>query len=174
VEEATAGAPGAGPAERAARRRWFQSPAALIASAAAAVLLVAGAIVGLNWGGSAGWGAQREVQAIATAPDAQTATVDAAGGGEITLVWSEQLGRSAIRADGLPELGSDETYELWYIDASGEQLAATPAGLFEPSDGAAYVVLDGEFRPGLLVGVTVEPAGGSEAPTTDPIVAFET
>ncbi|HEU4755083.1 MAG TPA: anti-sigma factor [Agromyces sp.] len=163
------GAP-AGPAERAARRRWFQRPVAIAASAAAAVLLIAGAIVGLNWGGPAGWGAQRDVQAIAAAPDAQTATVTAEGGGDITLVWSEQLGRSAVQAAGLPDVGDDRTYELWYIDADG----ATPAGTFEPARGAAYVVLDGEFEPGLLVGITVEPSGGSEEPTTVPIAAFET
>ena len=52
--------------------------------------------------------------------------------------------------------------------------AMTAAGLFDPDDGAAYVVLDGEFRPGLLVGITVEPAVGSAAPTSDPIVAIET
>ena len=160
----------AGPAERAARRRWFQRPAAIAASAAAAVLLIAGAIVGLNWGGPAGWGAQREVQAIAAAPDAQTATVTAEGGGDITLVWSEQLGRSAVQAAGLPDVGDDRTYELWYIDAD----RAMPAGTFDPARGEAYVVLDGEFEPGLLVGVTVEPAGGSEEPTTVPIAAFET
>lgn len=165
---------GAGPAERAARRRWFQRPGAILASAAAAVLLIAGAVVGLNWTGPAGWGAQRDVQAIASADDAQTTTAEVAGGGEVTLVWSEQLGRSAILAEGLPAVGDDETYELWYIDASGEELAATPAGLFDPDGGAAYVVLDGEFRPGLLVGITVEPAGGSDAPTSDPIVAIET
>lgn len=165
---------GAGPAELAARRRWFQRPGAILASAAAAVLLIAGAVVGLNWTGIAGWGAQREVQAIASADDAQTATVETAVGGEVTIVWSEQLGRSAILAEGLPDVGDDETYELWYIDASGEELAATPAGLFDPDGGAAYVVLDGEFEPGLLIGITVEPAGGSDAPTTEPIVAIET
>ena len=166
---AAEGAP-AGPAERAARRRWFQRPAAIAASAAAAVLLIAGAIVGLNWGGPAGWGAQRDVQAIAAAPDAQTATVTAEGGGDITLVWSEQLGRSAVQAAGLPDVGDDRTYELWYIDAD----RAMPAGTFDPARGEAYVVLEGEFEPGLLVGITVEPAGGSEEPTTVPIAAFET
>jgi hypothetical protein len=142
----------------------------LAASAAAAVLLIAGAIVGVNWGGPAGWGAQRDVQAIAAAPDAQTATVPAEGGGDITLVWSEELGRSAVQAADLPDVGDDRTYELWYIDATG----ATPAGTFDPAGGSAYVVLDGEFEPGLIVGVTVEPAGGSDEPTTVPIAAFET
>ncbi|MBM7505564.1 anti-sigma factor domain-containing protein [Agromyces aurantiacus] len=159
-----------GPVEHAARRRWFQRPLAIAASVAAVAVLVTGAVVGLNWVGPAGWGAQREVQAIASAPDAQTATSPAEGGGEITLVWSEELGRSAVRAQDLPDVGDDQTYELWYIDADG----AMPAGTFDPSRGAAYVVLDGEFEPGLLVGVTVEPAGGSEEPTTVPIVAFET
>ena len=68
-------------------------------------------------------------------------------------------------------MGADSTYELWYIDDSG----ATPAGTFDPArDGDAFVVLDGEFAPGLVVGITVEPAGGSPAPTTEPIAVFET
>ncbi|WP_400995939.1 anti-sigma factor domain-containing protein [Agromyces sp. GXQ0307] len=163
-------ASGAGPAELAARRRWFRRPAAIIAAAAAAVLVVAGAIVGVNWPGPAGWGAQREVQAIASAPDAETTTVASANGGEVTVVWSEALGRSAVRAAELPDVGDDSTYELWYIDEAG----ARAAGTFDPDDGTAYVVLDGEFTPGVVVGMTIEPTGGSEAPTTDPIVVVET
>jgi len=160
----------AGPAERAARRRWFQRPAAIVAAAAAAVLVIAGAVVGANWPGPAGWGAQRSVQAVAAAPDAESVTVASADGGEVTVVWSEELGRSAVRASDLPDVGADSTYELWYIDEGG----ARPAGTFDPEGGTAYVVLDGEFTPGVVVGMTVEPAGGSEAPTTDPVVVVET
>ena len=69
-----------------------------------------------------------------------------------------------------PEPGDDRVYQLWYIDADG----ATSAGTFAPASGDAYVVLDGAFEPGLVVGITVEPEGGSEAPTTEPIVVFET
>ncbi len=160
-----------GRAERAAERRWFQRPGAILAAAAAALLLIAGTVVGVNWGGPAGWGAQRDVQAIAAAPDAQTAEAEVPGGGTVELVWSAELGRSAVRAADLPDVGADSTYELWYIDDSG----ATPAGTFDPSRGGeAFVVLDGEFQPGLVVGITVEPAGGSTSPTTDPIAAFET
>ncbi|GAA1056143.1 hypothetical protein GCM10017608_33580 [Agromyces luteolus] len=170
ADEREEGASVAGPAERAARRRWFQRPAAIIAAAAAAVLVIAGAVVGVNWPGPAGWGAQRSVQAIATAPDAESVTVPSTGGGEVTIVWSEELGRSAVRASDLPDVGADSTYELWYIDEAG----ARPAGTFDPDGGAAYVVLEGDFTPGVLVGMTVEPAGGSEAPTTDPVVVVET
>ncbi|GAA1060263.1 anti-sigma factor [Agromyces bracchium] len=160
----------AGPAERAARRRWFQRPVALVAAAAAAVLVIAGAVVGVNWPGPAGWGAQRAVEAIAAAPDAESVTVASTDGGEVTIVWSAELGRSAVRTSDLPDVGADSTYELWYIDDAG----ARPAGTFDPEDGAAYVVLEGEFSSGVVVGMTIEPAGGSEAPTTDPIVVVET
>ena len=35
-------------------------------------------------------------------------------------------------------------------------------------------VLEGEFVPGTAVGITVEPAGGSEQPTTEPIAVIAT
>jgi anti-sigma-K factor RskA len=159
-----------GAAERAARRRWFQRPAAIIGAVAAAVVLIAGAIVGIGWSGPNGWGAQRERAAIAAAPDAQTETVEAAGGGEVTLVWSAEQGRSVLVAEGLTDLGADETYELWYIDDSG----AAPAGTFDVAGDETWRVLEGDLSPGVAVGVTVEPAGGSPQPTTEPIVVIPT
>jgi hypothetical protein len=35
-------------------------------------------------------------------------------------------------------------------------------------------VLDGSMLPGDSIGVTVEPEGGSDAPTTEPVVAVTT
>jgi len=159
-----------GAAEREARRRWFQRPGAIIAAAAAAVVLVAGAVIGIGWPGPNGWGAQLERAAIAAAPDAQTATAEAAGGGEVTLVWSAEQGRSVLVAEGLPDVGADETYELWYIDDAG----ATSAGTFDASGAQTWRVLEGDFASGAAVGVTVEPAGGSPQPTTEPIVVIPT
>ena len=50
-----------------------------------------------------------------------------------------------------------------------------PAGLVEVStDGPTVQVLQGTFEAGTVVGVTVEPASGSEQPTTEPIVAIAT
>lgn len=162
--------PAPGPAERAARRRWFQRPGAILAGAAAAILLIAGAIVGVNWPGPNGWGAQREMAAIASAPDVQSTTHEVAGGGEVTLFWSADEGRSAVVVEGLPDVGADETYELWYIDDSG----AASAGTFDVRGEETWRVLDGQFAPGVAVGVTVEPAGGSPQPTTEPIVVIAT
>ena len=167
--DAAAAAP-SGPAESAARRRWFQRPGAVIAAAAAAVLLVVGVVIGVGWPGPNGWGAQRERAAIAAAPDAQSQTLEVEGGGEVTLVSSAEQGRSVVITEGLPELGADQTYELWYIDDAG----AAPAGTFDVSGDETWRVLEGSFTPGVVVGITVEPAGGSPQPTTEPIVAIET
>ncbi|MFF2388135.1 anti-sigma factor domain-containing protein [Agromyces sp. NPDC058104] len=155
--------------ELAARRRRRRL-AVVLSSAAALLLLVAGVVVGANWSGQNGWGAQREMAALAAAPDAVQQTSDVAGGGEMTLVWSAEQGRSAIVAEGLPDVGDDRTYELWYIDESGP----VSAGTFDVDGEEAWRLLDGEFAPGVAVGLTVEPAGGSQQPTTDPVAVIET
>ena len=62
---------------------------------------------------------------------------------------------------------SGKTYEAWIIEGD----APRPAGLFPGSDGQDVVLIDGTVAPGAVVAVTVENAGGSDAPTTPPIVA---
>ncbi|MFC9560316.1 anti-sigma factor domain-containing protein [Agromyces sp. NPDC056965] len=159
-----------GPAERAAKRRWFQRPGVIIAAAAASVVLIAGAIIGIGWAGPNGWGAQREMAAIAEAPDVESSTHELEGGGAVTLYWSAEQGRSGVVVEGLPDVGADSTYELWYIDDAGAQ----SAGTFDVQGDETWRVLEGDFAPGVAVGVTVEPAGGSPQPTTEPIVVIPT
>lgn len=165
-------APELTPAERTARRRWFQRPGLILGAAAAAVLIfVGGAFVGSTLSGSNSYQSQQAsaLAEINAAPDVQRATADVAGGGTATLVWSGKLGRSALVADELPPLPDDKTYELWYI-RDGK---AIPAGTMNPSgSGSTWRVLTGDMAAGDTVGVTVEPSGGSDRPTTDPIVAI--
>lgn len=160
------------PAERTARRRWFQRPGLILGAAAAAVLLfVGGTFVGSTLSGSNSYQSQQAsaLAEINAAPDVQRATATVAGGGTATLVWSGKLGRSALVADQLPPLPDDKTYELWYI-RDGK---AIPAGTMTPSgSGSTWRVLTGDMAAGDTVGVTVEPSGGSDRPTTDPIVAI--
>jgi anti-sigma-K factor RskA len=156
--------------ELAARRRWYRRPGAIVSAAAAVVLLIAGVAVGVNWPGANGWGAQLELAALSSAPDAQTVTHDVAGSGEVTLIWSPEQERSAVVAEELPDLGEEQTYELWYIDDEG----ATSAGTFDMRGDEAWRILDGALAPGVAVGITVEPAGGSPQPTTEPIIVIPT
>ncbi|MFF2275856.1 anti-sigma factor domain-containing protein [Agromyces sp. NPDC058126] len=158
------------PVDELAVRRRRRRLAVVLSSAAAVLLLVAGVVIGTNWAGQNGWGAQREMASLAAAPDAEQQTSEVAGGGQVTLVSSAEQGRSAIVAEGLPDVGDDRTYELWYIDESGP----VSAGTFDVDGEEAWRLLEGEFAPGVAVGLTIEPAGGSEQPTTDPVAVIET
>ena len=74
-----------------------------------------------------------------------------------------------ILFEGLEALPEDQTYQLWLIPAEGNPI---PAGLLEAEAGVpsfhTLSIPEGvqEFA---AVGVSVEPAGGSPAPT-GPIV----
>jgi anti-sigma-K factor RskA len=70
----------------------------------------------------------------------------------------------------LSSVSEGQTYQLWLIGDEGP----VSAGVFQPdSGGGAVVLLDGDVRPGLVLGLTIEPAGGSEAPTGDILIAQE-
>jgi anti-sigma-K factor RskA len=156
-----------------ARARWFTRPAAILGAAAAAAALFFGG--GALISAVSGPGQSQEATASAldeiyAASDFQRQVTDVATGGTATLVWSNDLKRSAVVFDGLTSLPGDQTYELWYIDGSG----ATPAGTFDTaSDSTVTQVLKGELTPGATIGLTVEPSGGSDAPTSDPIMAVQ-
>jgi anti-sigma-K factor RskA len=156
-----------------AQARWFNRPLIALTSVAAAVALIIGAgAVTTLMGNNVGVEQQQAdaLAAITSAEDMQRTAAEVSTGGIATLVWSEELGSSAMIVDGVAELPEGSTYELWYIDAAG---TATPAGLFNVSDSdRTLAVLEGKMDAGDTVGVTVEPEGGSSAPTTDPIVAI--
>ncbi len=109
------------------------------------------------------------LSAITSAADKQEAVADVAGGGTAKLVWSPTLATSAIIMRDVVPLTSSKVYELWYIDTAG----ARSAGLMTVgADGSSTQVLSGTMHAGDTIGVTVEPAGGSDGPTTDPVVVI--
>lgn len=155
--------------ERKAQSRWFRRPVTTLAAAAASVALVIGGVAVANTiiDADAKLAQTNQLVAINASNDFQQASVDVTGGGHAKLVWSVELGRSALLMDGLALLPSDETYQLWYINAAGARSAGTFAAA---GNGSTWRVLDGTLAKGDTVGVTVEPRGGSTAPTTDPII----
>ncbi len=113
------------------------------------------------------------VQSVLTAPDAVVRHGDLSGSGTsgtATVVSSKSVGKSVFLGANLSTPPSGKTYQLWYMDAAG---AARPAGFVEPgSHNAAAQVLEGSIDDATLVGVTVEPNGGSAQPTTQPVLAL--
>ena len=153
------------------RARWFTRPAGiLVAVAAAAGLFFAGTAAGVGLGPQPQDSQAASFTELYAAPDLQQQASSIAGGGQATLLWSDGLERAAMVTSGLPALGADQTYELWFIEGG----TATSAGTFNVGDsGTTLRVLDGQMVDNASVGLTVEPAGGSISPTTDPIVVIE-
>jgi anti-sigma-K factor RskA len=80
-------------------------------------------------------------------------------------VVADTTGHVTLYADHAPA-PDGKVYEAWVIGSSGP----IPAGTFH---GGGTVVLDlsQQARPGDQIAVTVEPAGGSDKPTTKPLGA---
>lgn len=135
-----------------------------ILAAAAAVVMVVGAGIGVGqMQQDEGNTFAAPVAQVFEAPDAQKQTVDTANGGEVSLATSESLGKMAVDTDELPGLTNEQVYQLWAVE-SGNMVSA---GLLEdPKAGAAMDLPD----EGIQVAITIEPAGGSEQPTSDPII----
>ena len=107
--------------------------------------------------------------AVLAAPDAQIATGRSSTGGSATVVLSYAEQKMIFTSSGLPRLPNAKVYELWLLSTG----SAVPAGLLpEPTDGKTAPVLASGLTSADKVGVTVEPAGGTSAPTTTPILVM--
>jgi anti-sigma-K factor RskA len=107
---------------------------------------------------------ERAAAAVLADPDARTVALKE---GEGRLVVDDE-GRAVLVADGLGPAPAGKTYELWVVSDGG---APQRAGLFPgEDDGRDVVHVDGTVSPGQAVLVTIEDAGGVEAPTTEPIL----
>ena len=137
----------------------------LLAAAAAVVLLAAGALTWHPW--------QHDdkvdlASQILNAPDAMKVIEKLPGGnGEITLVRSASLGRAVMLGDHVPSPESGKTYQMWFQQPGRGMVSA---GLMP--DATHPTVLTGDAATATAAAVSVEPAGGSEHPTTKPIALF--
>ncbi|MFD3934335.1 anti-sigma factor domain-containing protein [Streptomyces sp. NPDC058611] len=110
-------------------------------------------------------GPAAQLAEVLAAPDAVIGTADFGDGATGCVVVSRAESRAAFMASGLPELTSDQVYELWYDDAGTPRSAGTLNGR-----GNWHIkLLDGPVEQATALGITVEPAGGSAQPTGSPI-----
>ena len=86
-----------------------------------------------------------------------------------TVAWLDQPGVGVLRADNFPPLPPDMVYQFWLIKDG----ARTSGGRFTVDDAGRGSLI---FTPGGSLddfdgmGVTPEPAGGSDGPTSPPVV----
>lgn len=148
-----------------------RSRAVPLLAAAAAIAACAALALGL-WGMTASrelddtraaLDRSRAAAAVLSDPEARTVDLEAGDG---RLVVDED-GAAVLVLDGIDPAPSGKTYELWVSDGG----APVPAGLFDGAATRDVVPLEEPVEPGSVVLVTIEPAGGVDAPTSDPIVA---
>jgi anti-sigma-K factor RskA len=111
---------------------------------------------------------QDATKRLLAASDLKTARAPVTGGGTATVLSSAKDGQMLFVAAGLPTLAASKTYQLWLIDGSGKPVSA---GTFGSTTGIVQQLVTGDLASTAIVGLTVEPSGGSKAPTTTPIFA---
>jgi anti-sigma-K factor RskA len=148
-------------------RRWVPR----VAGAAAAVVLVAGAAVGIGTqlGNDDQDGppvAANPVSEVFNAPDAHVETVKTADGHRLTVATSSDSGQMAIKTTTLARLKDDQVYQMW----AKHNGRVTSVGVIDDLKAGKVMPIP---TYGTTVAITVEPDGGSKKPTNPPIVEMD-
>lgn len=134
----------------------------MLAAAAAALVAVVGLLV-WNFSLQDQNGDLREEIAERRAVEMQESGLASESSGEVLLRGKD---RAVLVADELPPAPEGAVYETWIIRDGVPE----PAGIFEPRGGDAATAVEGSVAGAQAVAVTVEPEGGSQMPTSDPIL----
>ncbi len=139
----------------------------LVWLAVAAAFVVLAGVASLAIRGLDGRATRAEqIAAIVARPDARTIELRGESGPGAKLVWSPAKSQAVLLAENMPSVDERKSYELWVIRAG----TAHQVTLFRPDDkGSLRARFAAAMEDGDVVGVTIEPAGGSSKPTT-PII----
>ncbi|MBI1349719.1 MAG: hypothetical protein GC156_01205 [Actinomycetales bacterium] len=112
--------------------------------------------------------AASDISSLLAASDATTVSGPATTGGQATVVLSRERGQAALVTEGLAPVPAGHVYQVWFIPSEGSPASAGFVG----DASSSATMLSGDLTGAAAVGVTVEPSGGSSAPTTPPIIAI--
>jgi anti-sigma-K factor RskA len=146
------------PIERARSTRWSQR---LLVAAAALVVVVA-SVIGISQTLDDEADLPAAVSQVFESPDVRTTAVSTDHG---TIRVAASPGRNQIALDtrDLASLEGNAVYQVWsLVDAT-----ATSAGVLEDTTAGVAMPMP---RPGASMAITIEPAGGSKQPTSQPFV----
>ena len=152
------------------QHRRQRGAARWLVAAAAAVLIAVGGVVA--W--QQPWSDQSQSQVtvadqVLRASDAKSTSLDFPGGASATVTHSDSLDKAVIVTSDMPAPPDGKVYQLW-LDQPGKGMVS--AGVM-PVVADQTVLLSGDAATALAAGITVEPVGGSDEPTTKPIALFD-
>ena len=148
------------------RRRW--SAIGLRVAAAAAVLCV-GIGVG-RWTAMSSMAPTEHYAHLNQAQDVQRVTDTMPDGHIATLTWSRGMSMTALSLpDEMMDAARGGSLQVWL--RKGETVSSL--GLYDPQSGTGFTFLDLMPEAGEQVFITLEPAGGSDQPTGEPLVTFD-
>ena len=139
------------------RRRWSLIPALMGAAAVLMVVVLSVALVQT----SSDLGRHQKVVSALVREDG----VQLNGDGAVAKMVPAGDGGLFVAA-GLSEAPQEHTYQLWLVRDG----APVSAGTFEVEDGEAILQTDASIEGVEAIAVTVEPEGGSNQPTSKPIM----
>ncbi|WP_396031186.1 anti-sigma factor [Cellulomonas fimi] len=113
--------------------------------------------------------AEEQAQVVAELladPDARVVRAGVEGGGTAVAVLSDD--QALFTATGVADPGEGKEYQLWILRDG------VPVGdvVMPDADGRVRAVT-GAFAAGDALAMTIEPRGGSDEPTTEPVVMLD-
>ncbi len=106
-----------------------------------------------------------QVSAVVAASDAEMKHDDVRNGGTLRVIRSDAHDAAVVMGSGLQTLEKGKTYQVWAMHEG----VPRSVGLMGRGSGMVYAA-DLADTDGFAV--SIEPEGGSNAPTTDPVVAL--
>lgn len=107
------------------------------------------------------------IQAVLAAPDASLRAGELAGGGRVTVVASDTQDAGVVVLADAPAPGPNRAYQLWVV----QDVTPISVGLLPAGQSQATELIEG-VRGRDAFAVSLEPAGGSPAPSTTPLVGI--
>jgi anti-sigma-K factor RskA len=104
--------------------------------------------------------------AMLSYPNTQNLPINVNNGVTGTLLMDQDRNIATIAVWNMPQLQENQTYQIWLIDPQGGR---TSAGIFRPDPNQSFttasIMSTNNLSNFVGIGVTVEPAGGSDHPT---------
>lgn len=149
------------------RRPWALAAAASVVALVVLAGVLGAAVTRLQDRVASLQVANEQVAQLLTAERVRAVALAQQGDSRARIMWSPVHGAGVLVADGMPAAPRQHEYQVWFVHDDVQVSAGT---VQVGADGNATVVVTGDLDTATAVMVTVEPLGGSEQPTGEPLM----